>query len=101
MIGALSLTGYWFGADELFGIAHFTAIALQTSTMIAVLAVGTMAAIPEHGLVAAIARKDEGGTLLRRLIVPVVLYPWCWVGFESWAKTPAGTIWPLARRWAR
>jgi PAS domain S-box-containing protein len=74
-IASLSLIGYWFGADQLFGVARFTGIALQTSTMIAALGIGTMAAFPEHGLVAVLCRADTGGALLRRLIVPVIIIP--------------------------
>jgi PAS domain S-box-containing protein len=74
-ISTLSLTGYWFGADQLFGVARYTGIAWQTSTMIAALGIGTLAAVPEAGVVAALGRQDAGGALLRRLIVPIVLIP--------------------------
>ncbi len=37
---SLSLMGYWFGADQLFGIAHYTAIAFQTGLIIFVLSAG-------------------------------------------------------------
>jgi PAS domain S-box-containing protein len=74
-IASLSLTGYLLGADQLFGIAQFTGIAWQTSTIVAALGIGLMAAIAEHGLVAAMKRPDAGGTVLRRLIVPVVVFP--------------------------
>ena len=74
-IASLSLTGYLLGADQLFGVARFTGIAWQTSVVLAALGIGLMAAIPEHGLVAALMRPDAGGTVLRRLIVPVVLFP--------------------------
>src|SRR6185369_9525211 len=72
---SLSLTGYWYNADRLFGVARFTGIAWQSSTIIAALGVGTMAAIPEAGIAAALARKDSGGVLLRRLIIPVIAIP--------------------------
>jgi signal transduction histidine kinase len=74
-ISLLSLIGYWFGADQLFLVARVTGIALQTSTMIAALTVGLMTAVPEYGLVAALRRDDAGGTVLRRLIVPIVVLP--------------------------
>jgi PAS domain S-box-containing protein len=74
-IASLSLTGYLLGADQLFGVAQFTGIAWQTSTVIAVLGIGLMSAIPEHGLPAAMRRPDAGGSVLRRLIVPVIVFP--------------------------
>lgn len=75
MVASLSLTGYWFGADQLFGIARFTGIALLTSFIIAVLSVSVMALVPEYGVVAALKRDDAGGGAFRRLILPVILVP--------------------------
>src|SRR2546423_1773211 len=49
-ITSLSLIGYWFGADELFGVARYTGIAWQSSTMLAALGIGLMAALPRHGI---------------------------------------------------
>ena len=74
-IASLSLTGYWFGADQLFGLARGTAIASQTSTIIAALGLGLCVAIPEHGLVAAFRRNDVAGVLIRRLMLPIILLP--------------------------
>jgi signal transduction histidine kinase/ActR/RegA family two-component response regulator len=74
-IASLSIVGYWFGASELFGIARLTGIAWQTSTMLIALGIGLMAALPEHGIVAALRRDDAGGTVLRRLIVPIIGVP--------------------------
>ena len=75
VIAALSLTGYWFGADELFGIAKWTGIARQTSIVLAALGIGFIAAIPEYGIAVALGRRDASGALLRRLIAPVILVP--------------------------
>ena len=74
-IASLSLTGYWFGADQLFGVAQLTGIAWQTSTVIAALGIGLVAAVPEHGITAALLRNDAGGTVLRRLIVAILVFP--------------------------
>jgi PAS domain S-box-containing protein len=74
-IASLSLAGYWFGADQLFGVARFTGIALVTSTIIAALSIGVMASVPDQGLAAEIRRDDAGGSLLRRLIVAIIVIP--------------------------
>jgi signal transduction histidine kinase len=74
-IVSLSLIGYLFNADQLYIVARYSGIALQTSTMLAVLSIGTMAAVPEHGIAAALRRGDAGGTMLRRLIVPIIVVP--------------------------
>jgi signal transduction histidine kinase/ActR/RegA family two-component response regulator len=74
-ISSLSLVGYWFGADQLYTVVHLTGIAIQTSTIISALAVGLMAAIPEHGIVALLCRDDGGGMLVRRLLLPIIVIP--------------------------
>jgi PAS domain S-box-containing protein len=75
LISLLSLTGYWFGADQLFGIARFTGIALLTSTLVAALSVAVMALIPEFGLPAVLTREDTGGSVFRRMLVPIIAVP--------------------------
>jgi PAS domain S-box-containing protein len=74
-IAMLSLTGYWFGANQLFGIARFTGISLLASMAVAAVGIGIMACVPEHGIVAALRRDDAGGAMLRRLIVPILVAP--------------------------
>lgn len=74
-IASLSLIGYWFGSDQLYSMVHLTGIAFQTSTIIAALAIGVIAAVPEHGLVALASRDDPGGTLVRKLVLPIVIIP--------------------------
>lgn len=75
MIAMLSITGYWFGANQLFGIAKFTGIALLTSSVIAALSIAMIALVPEHGFGATLRRKDAGGQLFRRLLVPIIVVP--------------------------
>ena len=74
-ISSLSLIGYWFGADALFGISRVTGIAWQTSTILLALSIGVMAAMPDRGFLLALGRDDPGGTILRRLIVPIIGIP--------------------------
>lgn len=74
-ISSLSLTGYWFGANQLFGVAKYTAIAWQTSTIIAALGFGMAAATAEFGLFSLLRRRDTGGVILRRLLIPIVIIP--------------------------
>jgi hypothetical protein len=96
-ISSLSLLGYWFGADQLFGMAQFTGIALQTSSALAVIGVGLIAALPEHGLAALLSRDDPGGVIVRRLILPIIVIPlvigWLRVQAQEagWFDTAFGT----------
>jgi PAS domain S-box-containing protein len=75
-ISLLSLIGYWFGAESLYGIAAITGIASQTSCIILGLAVGTLALAFEIGIVGLMARDDPGGQVFRLLLLPVIVIPW-------------------------
>ncbi|MES2476620.1 MAG: PAS domain-containing protein, partial [Verrucomicrobiota bacterium] len=74
-IASLSIVGYWFGASQLFGIARYTGIALQTSTIVAALGVGLVAAVEECGIMAFLMKPDAGGVVARRLFLPMVGIP--------------------------
>jgi PAS domain S-box-containing protein len=71
-IASLSLVGYWFGANQLFGVARFTGIAVQTSSALAAIGIGLIASLPEHGLAAMLRRDDPGGVIVRRLLLPIL-----------------------------
>ena len=73
LISAFSLVGFLFGADQLYALPRSTGISLQSATMVAALAIGMMALIKEHGLIAIMIRKDAGGIMLRKLIVPLIV----------------------------
>ncbi|MBV9240711.1 MAG: PAS domain S-box protein, partial [Acidobacteria bacterium] len=72
-IVSLSLTGYIYGANQLYSIPQFTGIALQTSLMLAALGIGIIAAVPEASIARALRRKDSGGSMFRRLLLPILL----------------------------
>jgi PAS domain S-box-containing protein len=74
-IAWLSLTGYWFGADQLYLIAQVTGIAYQTSLLLAVLGVSLIAAIHEFGPAELFLRRDGGGHAFRQLLIPVIALP--------------------------
>ena len=74
-ISSLSLIGFWFGADQLYTVVHLTGISIQASTILAVLGVGLLAVLPEHGIVALLRRDDAGGVLVRRLLLPIIAIP--------------------------
>lgn len=74
-IAALSITGYWFGANQLFGVARYTGIALNTSSVLAALGIGIVASLPDCGFMAALQRDDPGGSLYRHLALPVIVVP--------------------------
>ncbi|MES2659075.1 MAG: ATP-binding protein [Verrucomicrobiota bacterium] len=75
VIASLSIVGYWFGASQLFGIARYTGIAFQTSTIVAALGLGLVAAVGECGITAFLMKPDAGGVVARRLFLPMVGIP--------------------------
>ncbi|HET6285085.1 MAG TPA: ATP-binding protein [Polyangia bacterium] len=74
-IATLGIVGYLYRASELYAVARFTGVALQTSTMIAALSIGLCAAVPEHGFLLALRGDDAGGVIFRRLLPPIMLLP--------------------------
>lgn len=81
----LSLTGYAFGADQLYGIARYTGISFATSTVIAAASIAVMCLIPEFGIVSVLTQNNSGGALLRRLIFPIFAVPLLlgWLGLQA------------------
>lgn len=74
-LSGIPLLGYLYGADFLYAIPSITGIAFQTTTILMALAIGLMALVPEHGVVAVLRREGPGGMLLRRAIVPLIVIP--------------------------
>jgi PAS domain S-box-containing protein len=72
-IVSLSLTGYIYGANELYDIPRLTGIALQTTLMLAMLGISVVAAVPEFGIGSALLKPDSGGLMFRRLLLPMLL----------------------------
>jgi signal transduction histidine kinase len=71
-IAAFSLSGYAFGATALYSLTNSTEIALQTAIMVAILALGVAAAVPDHGLAAIFTRNDAGAVMMRRSLLPLI-----------------------------
>lgn len=81
-IGALSIAGYLYGADRLFSLPTFTAIALQTATFIVAVSVGIIAAVPEHAPTRWLLDEGATGAVARRAIPLVIFIPF----FAGWLK---------------
>jgi signal transduction histidine kinase len=71
----VAITGYIYGATELFGIARYTGIALHTAIGFFVLHAGVLAAGSQYGAMAAFADEGVAGTVIRRLSIPVIALP--------------------------
>ena len=78
LIGLLALTGYLYGAPNLYGIGHYTQMAVHTAAAFVILAIGILLVHPAEGLMRMIASDTMGRWLLRRMmpfaiVVPLVL----------------------------
>ena len=71
----LAITGYAYGATELFGIARYTGIALHTAIALFLLHSGILAVGARVGTMAMFADEGIAGTVVRRLALPVVGLP--------------------------
>jgi signal transduction histidine kinase len=74
-LALLAISGYSYGAVELYGIARYTGIALPTALGLCLLHTGILAAKPEDGPMALFAKDASAGTLLRRLTFLVIIVP--------------------------
>jgi signal transduction histidine kinase len=74
-IGMLSLTGYLYGAEVMYAIPRLSGIAVQTASMITVLGVGLVAALPDHHPMRMLREDSSAGVLARRVFPFVFLVP--------------------------
>ena len=74
-IGALSLTGYLFGADALYTLPWLTAIAWQTSTILLAVGLALTASVPEQQPVRGVTEDSAAGLLTRRALPFIVILP--------------------------
>ena len=77
-IGGLALVGYVFGAQALYAFQSYSQVGPSSALALLLLAIGTLAAMPDRGLVRLAAADTVGGALTRRLVpvafgVPLVL----------------------------
>ena len=75
LISLLSITGYAYQAEAMFVLPKLTGIAVQTATMLGALAIGVIAAAPDHEPVATLCADSSAGVLARRLLPFVLLTP--------------------------
>lgn len=71
-IGGLALIGYAFGARALYAFQSYASLGPGTAMGLILLAIGTLAAVPDRGIAGLAAAASVGGSITRRL-VPVAL----------------------------
>lgn len=81
LVGAgVSLLGYGYGAEGLYGIGNYIPMALNTSLLFVVVAIGLLCAVGPRGLVAMFCGAESGSVLIRRLLPTAIVVP-CVLGF--------------------
>lgn len=76
----MALLGYFYGSAPLYGVSTYFPMAANTAVSFAVLALGALAARPEHGLMSLVTSRDAGSVMLRRLLPAAILIP-CLLGW--------------------
>jgi len=71
----LSIIGYAYHAAELYGIAPYSGIALQTAVAFLILSFGLLAARLDRGFISILRAQDAGGMMARRLLFTVLTVP--------------------------
>lgn len=68
MIAALAVVGYAYSALELYRVASFIPMALNTAVAFALLCAGILCARPERGITAVLTSKGAGSIMARRIL---------------------------------
>jgi PAS domain S-box-containing protein len=72
-IAMLSLTGYLYGAEQMFTIPRLTGIALPTASILFVLGMGVLASVPDREPMRTLMEPSAAGLLARRTMPWLVL----------------------------
>ena len=75
VVATVAVVGYWYGAQELYGIARVTGIAWPTAVTLLGLSIGILMARPDARPVAAILADGPGGMMARAMLIPAVVVP--------------------------
>jgi PAS domain S-box-containing protein len=75
VIGFISLLGYIYGGEQIFGEAGFASVALNTAVMFMLLGMGILYARPKTGIISVLTSEQLGGLMTRRLLPVLVVLP--------------------------
>ena len=73
--GLLSIIGYAYQAEQLYGIARYSGIALHTAVALFILSFGLLAATIDTGIISLFNEKGAGGMMARRLLFAAITVP--------------------------
>ena len=69
----LSIVGYAYRAEPLYGFSSYSAMALQTAFCLGVLSLGLLWPNSDHGVMALVLSNNAGGVAARRLLVATLI----------------------------
>src|SRR5262245_25073164 len=74
-IALISLLGYAYSAEGMYGLGDLQRMALPTAASLLVLGIGILCARPDGGFVSVIVSDHAGGVLARRMLPVAILVP--------------------------
>jgi signal transduction histidine kinase/CheY-like chemotaxis protein len=74
-VGLISLLGYAYSAEGMYGLGELQRMALPTAASLLVLGIGILCARPNAGFVSVIVSDHAGGILARRMLPVAILVP--------------------------
>ena len=74
-VALISLLGYAYSAEGMYGLGELQPMALPTAASLFVLGIGILCARPDSGFVSVIVSDHAGGVLARRMLPVAILVP--------------------------
>ena len=74
-VALISLLGYAYSAEGMYGLGELQRMALPTAASLFVLGIGILCARPDSGFVSVIVSDHAGGVLARRMLPVAILVP--------------------------
>lgn len=82
----LALLGYLYDVRDLYAIGPYNSVALHTAVSIYLLAIGTLLARPQRGLIRLVVSDSPGGVLARRLLPAAIVLPAVLALLRKWGE---------------
>jgi signal transduction histidine kinase len=86
LIAFSALVAALFGAQHVYGLSLYTAMAVHTAVAVMLLAGGVLSLSPACGVMAYLTRSDAAGTLVRHLLPVAFLAPFVFGAGRLWAE---------------
>jgi signal transduction histidine kinase len=86
VLAIVPLVGYLYGAQELYGLARITGIAVHTAGALLLLGIGILCVARDAGPVATFFSTSAGGVMTRRLAIPMLVLPVLLGYFRVWGE---------------